>query len=134
MADQRETATTETTAGLSERPGDTGRKEPPLDPDLDLDLEPDSLPAGPELDGLVHTMVRKLHEEQDGPYPPYSTDDSLFSEIRRVVGFLVIEAVGAGYSASVTLPESDHAESSWGETRALALCRAGVKAALAADR
>lgn len=130
MADQRETATTETTEGLSERPEDAGRKESPLDPDLD----PDSLPAGPELDRLVHTMVRKLHEEQDGPCPPYSTDDSLFSEIRRVVGFLAIEAAGDGYSASVTLPDSARAESSWGETRALALCRAGVKAALAAAR
>lgn len=130
MADQRETATTETTAGLSERPGDAGPKEPPLDPDFD----PDTLPAGPELDRIVHTKVRSLEAGADGSCPPYSTDDGLFGEIRRVVGFLAIEADGTGYSASVTLPDSDHAESSWGETRALALCRAGVKAALAAGR
>ncbi len=128
MADQRETATTETTAGLSERPGDAGRKETPLDPDLD----PDTLPAGPELDRLVHTKVRNLGADVDSSCPPYSTDDGLFREIRRVVGFLAIEAVGTGYSARVTLRGDDHAESSWGETRALALCRAGVKAALAA--
>ncbi len=130
MADQRETATTETTAGQSERPGDAGRKETPLDPDLDAD----TLPPGPDLDRLVHTKVRKLRAEPDGSYPPYSTDDGLFNEIRRVVGFLAIEAADDGYSASVSLPDSDHAESSWGETRALALCRAGVKAALSADR
>lgn len=130
MADQREIATTETTAGLSERPGDAGRKETPLDPDFD----PDTLPAGPELDRLVHTKVRELPAEPDGSYPLYSTDDGLFSEIRRVVGFLAIEATGDGYSASVTLPDSDHAEASWGETRALALCRAAVNAALAVGR
>jgi hypothetical protein len=84
------------------------------------------------LDRLVHTRVRNLAAETDGSCPPYSTEDGLFGEIRRVVGFLAIEAADSGYSASVTLPDSDHAESSWGETRALALCRAAVKAALTA--
>ncbi len=126
MADQRETATTETTAGTSERPGDTGRIERPLDPD--------QLTEGPELDRLVHIMVRELHPTEDGAYPPYSTDESCFNDIRRVVGFLAIQAAQDGFSASVTLPDSDQAERAWGETRALALCRAGVKAAIAAGR
>jgi hypothetical protein len=79
-------------------------------------------------------MVRELHPTEDGAYPPYSTDESCFNDIRRVVGFLAIQAAQDGFSASVTLPDSDQAERAWGETRALALCRAGVKAAIAAGR
>ena len=126
MADQRETATTETTAGTSERPGDTGREERPLDPD--------SISAGPELDRLVHTLVREQEDAEDGVYPPYSTDDNGCEEIRRVAGFIAIEAARDGFCASVTLPTGERMQRAWGETRALALCRAGVKAALAARR
>jgi hypothetical protein len=79
-------------------------------------------------------MVREQEDAEDGVYPPYSTDDTCITEIRRVAGFIAIEAARDGFCASVTLPNGAHMQSSWGETRALALCRAGVKAALAAGR
>ena len=45
----------------------TGRIERPLDPD--------QLTAGPELDRLVHIMVRELHHAEDGVY--FSDDGDL---------------------------------------------------------
>jgi hypothetical protein len=83
---------------------------------------------------LVHILVREQADAEDGVYPAYSTDETCFNDIRRVAGFIAIEAARDGFCASVTLPNGEQMQSAWGETRALALCRAGVKAAIAAGR
>ncbi len=91
-----------------------------------LESDPYRMPAGPELDQMVHQEV--LHQNGT-PCPPYSSDEEVArkvlaklkaADLHVVVGETYVR--GRKWFARYETNPSDGTEV-WGETPALAICR-----------
>ena len=99
-------------------------------------IEPDRM-EGQELDRLVHERVLKLPASENGEVLPYSTEWEHARQIRSECGPFVIEEAEDSYRAVVGVRQANGeclAAESWAPTRPLALCRAALISALAAER
>ena len=85
---------------------------------------------------LVHERVLELPVEEGGDVLPYSTVWEHARKIRSRCGPFVIEQSGDRFRAVVGVVQKSGeclAAESWGTTRPLALCRAALISALAAE-